>query len=112
MRDEDRAELRTAGVLAGGHRRRGQGSAGGGAASVGVLTGGRLTLEDAYAYPKFARAVLGTNNIDFRARPHSDEGGRLPGPCGRRHRPEVTYSDLETPARCCWSAFEPEEEAG
>ena len=43
------------------------------AAASGVLTGGRLTLEDAYAYSKFARAVLGTNNIDFRARPHSDE---------------------------------------
>ena len=41
--------------------------------SVGVLTGGRLTVEDAYAYAKFARAVLGTNNIDFRARPHSAE---------------------------------------
>src|SRR3712207_8053234 len=43
---------------------------------VGVLTGGRLTLEDAYAYSKFARVVLGTNNIDFRARPHSDEEDR------------------------------------
>ena len=43
------------------------------AAAVGVLTGGRLTLEDAYGYSKFARAVLGTNNIDFRARQHSSE---------------------------------------
>src|SRR6476619_4605520 len=41
--------------------------------AVGVLTGGRLTLEDAYGYAKFARAVLGTNNIDFRARQHSSE---------------------------------------
>src|SRR3954451_11089771 len=40
---------------------------------VGVLTGGRLTVEDAYAYAKFARVVLGTNDIDFRARPHSAE---------------------------------------
>src|SRR5690242_15405097 len=39
--------------------------------SVGVLTGGRLTAEDAYAYSKFARVALGTNDIDFRARPHS-----------------------------------------
>ena len=38
-----------------------------------MLTGGRLTLEDAYGYAKFARAVLGTNNIDFRSRPHSHE---------------------------------------
>ncbi len=43
------------------------------AGSVGVLTGGRLTLEDAYAYAKFARVVLGTNDIDFRARAHSAE---------------------------------------
>ena len=41
--------------------------------SVGVLTGGRLTAEDAYAYAKFARVALGTNDIDFRARPHSAE---------------------------------------
>ena len=40
---------------------------------AGVLTGGRLTLEDAYAYAKFARVALGTNDIDFRARPHSAE---------------------------------------
>ena len=36
-------------------------------------TGGRLTAEDAYAYSKFARVALGTNDIDFRARPHTAE---------------------------------------
>ncbi|MEU7602255.1 NADH-quinone oxidoreductase subunit G [Streptomyces sp. NPDC040724] len=40
---------------------------------AGVLTGGRLTVEDAYAYSKFARVVLDTNDIDFRARVHSAE---------------------------------------
>src|SRR6185295_17444715 len=40
---------------------------------VGVLTGGRLTVEDAFAYSKFAGVVLGTNDIDFRARPSSRE---------------------------------------
>ena len=44
-----------------------------GAYGVGVLTGGRLTVEDAYAYSKFTRAVLHTNDIDFRARPLSVE---------------------------------------
>src|SRR5690606_36488685 len=34
---------------------------------VGVPPGGRLTLEDAYAWSKFARVVLGTNDVDFRA---------------------------------------------
>ena len=43
------------------------------AAATGVLTGGRLTVEDAYAYAKFARVALDTNDIDFRARVHSDE---------------------------------------
>jgi NADH-quinone oxidoreductase subunit G len=38
-----------------------------------VLPGGRLTVEDAYAYAKFARVALGTNDVDFRARPHSAE---------------------------------------
>ena len=40
---------------------------------TGVLTGGRLTVEDAYAYAKFARVALDTNDIDFRARVHSAE---------------------------------------
>jgi NADH-quinone oxidoreductase subunit G len=40
---------------------------------VGVLTGGRLTVTDAYAYAKFARLALRTNDIDFRARAHSAE---------------------------------------
>ncbi|RFU87741.1 NADH-quinone oxidoreductase subunit G [Streptomyces triticagri] len=40
---------------------------------AGVLTGGRLTVEDAYAYSKFARIALDTNDIDFRARVHSAE---------------------------------------
>ena len=43
------------------------------AGAAGVLTGGRLTAEDAYAYAKFARVSLGTNDIDFRARPHCAE---------------------------------------
>ena len=37
---------------------------------AGVLTGGRLTQEDAYGYAKFARLALGSNDIDMRARPH------------------------------------------
>ena len=49
-----------------------------------MLVGGRVTLEDAYAYAKFARVALGTNDVDFRARPHSAEEaaflGRTPSP--------------------------------
>src|SRR5690242_10059139 len=43
------------------------------AGGTGVLTGGRVTAEDAYAYSKFARVALGTNDVDFRARPLSEE---------------------------------------
>ena len=57
------------------------------AAGVGVLTGGRLTVEDAYAYAKFARVALGTNDIDFRARPHSAEERGLPRRARRRPLP-------------------------
>ena len=53
---------------------------------VGVLTGGRLTVTDAYAYAKFARLALRTNDIDFRARQHSaEEAAFLGGSGGRRH---------------------------
>ena len=43
------------------------------AGASAVLTGGRVTAEDAFAYSKFARVALGTNDIDFRARPLSAE---------------------------------------
>ena len=57
------------------------------AGAVGVLTGGRLTAEDAYAYSKFARVALGTNDIDFRARPHSaEEAAFLAARVARRSR--------------------------
>ena len=52
---------------------------------VGVLTGGRLTVTDAYAYAKFARLALRTNDIDFRARVRQRRGGRIPRRQGRQH---------------------------
>ena len=79
---------------------------------VGVLTGGRLTLEDAYAYSKFARAVLGTNNIDFRSRPHSQEEAEFLASAVAGTGTGVTYADLEQADRVLLVAFEPEEEAG
>ncbi|MBA2319324.1 MAG: NADH-quinone oxidoreductase subunit G [Euzebyales bacterium] len=45
----------------------------GGPSAVGVMTGGRLTDEDAYATSRFAREVLGTDNVDFRLRPRTEE---------------------------------------
>ncbi|MEI8082672.1 MAG: 2Fe-2S iron-sulfur cluster-binding protein, partial [Actinomycetes bacterium] len=40
---------------------------------TGFVVGGRLTREDAYAYAKFARVASASDDIDFRARPTSDE---------------------------------------
>ncbi len=78
---------------------------------TGVLLGGRSTTEDAYAYAKFARTVLGTNDIDFRARPLSAEEtdfltARVAGQPMR-----VTYADLEAATTVVLAGFEPEEES-
>ncbi|WP_313023314.1 NADH-quinone oxidoreductase subunit G [Mobilicoccus sp.] len=80
---------------------------------VGVLTGGRLTAEDAYAYAKFARVALGTNDIDFRARPHSEEEAAFLASHVVATSPEtgaVTYADLESAPSVLLVGFEPEEE--
>src|SRR5262249_57913151 len=60
-----------------------------------VLTGGRLTLEDAYAYAKFARVALGSNDIDSRARPHSAEEAQFFAACVAGTGVRVSYADLE-----------------
>jgi NADH-quinone oxidoreductase subunit G len=84
--------------------------------SVGVLTGGRLTVEDAYAYAKLARAVLGTNDIDFRSRPIDPAG--MPG-SGEEAQflastvvgaVDVTYSDVDTAPAVVLAGLEPEDE--
>ena len=77
---------------------------------VGVLTGGRLTVEDAYAYAKFARVVLDTNDIDFRARVHSaEEADFLAGLAGTGLG--VTYLDMEKAPAVLLVGLDPEEEA-
>jgi NADH-quinone oxidoreductase subunit G len=78
---------------------------------VGVLAGGRLTREDAYAYAKFARLALRTNDIDFRARPHSAEEEAFLGHAVAGTGIGVTYADLEAAPAVLLVAFEPEEES-
>jgi NADH-quinone oxidoreductase subunit G len=81
---------------------------------VGVLPGGRLTEEDAYAYAKFARVALGTNDIDFRARPGSAEELAFLGAEVAGSSPEtgaLTYTDLEQAGTVLLVGFEPEEES-
>lgn len=79
---------------------------------AGVLTGGRLTVEAAYAYSRFARAILGTNNIDFRARPiGADEADFLGAViAGRTLDDSVQYADVEKAKRVLLVGLEPEDE--
>ena len=77
-----------------------------------MLTGGRLTREDAYAYAKFARVALGTNDIDFRSRPHSAEEAQFLAARVAGRDLGVTYDDLERANAVVLLGLEPEEEAG
>jgi len=94
------------------------------AKGVGVLVGGRVSGEDAYAYSKFARIVLQTNDIDFRARPHSVEeadflasnvvatGPATDGADGAGGSGgSLTYADLEAASTVLLVGFEPEDES-
>ena len=82
-----------------------------GPGGVGVLTGGRLTLEDAYAYAKFTRLALDTNDIDMRARPHSLEEEQFLAAKVAGRDIEVSYADLETAPAVLLAGFEPEDES-
>jgi NADH-quinone oxidoreductase subunit G len=88
------------------------------AKGVGVLVGGRVSGEDAYAYSKFARVVLQTNDIDFRARPHSVEEADFlasnvvaTGPAAAGAGGSVTYADIQAAKTVLLVGFEPEDES-
>lgn len=76
---------------------------------AGVLVGGRSTVEDAYAYSKFARVALGTNDIDFRSRPHSDEEREFLA--AHVVGSKVRYSEIDNADHVVLVGFEPEEES-
>ncbi len=78
---------------------------------VGVLPGGRLTREDAYAYAKFARAVVGTNDVDQRARPHSAEEADFLAALVAGTGRGVTYADLERANTVVLAGLDPEDES-
>src|SRR5690625_1680393 len=78
---------------------------------VGVLPGGRLTVEDAYGYSKFARTILQTNDIDFRSRPHSDEEEAFLANAVAGTGMGTTYTDLENASVVLLLGLEPEDEA-
>ncbi len=78
---------------------------------VGVLPGARGTVEDLFAWSKFARVALGTHDIDARVRPGSDEElAFLASNVAGRYL-ETTYADLEAAPAVLLAGFEPEEES-
>ncbi|WP_203337228.1 NADH-quinone oxidoreductase subunit G [Nocardioides limicola] len=111
VRDADTGELRPASwpeafaVAARGIAA--QRDAGRGAAT---LTGGRVTLEDAYAWSKFTRVALGSNDVDFRARVQSAEEADFLAAQVATVR-DVSYADLSAPL-VLLVGLEPEDEAG
>ena len=76
-------------------------------ARAGVLVGGRATVEDAYGYSKFARVTLNTNNIDFRARTHSNEELDFLSAASFN----ATYKDIDKADQVVLINFEPEDES-
>jgi NADH-quinone oxidoreductase subunit G len=76
-------------------------------ARAGVLVGGRATIEDAYGYSKFARVALSTNNIDFRARSHSNEELDFLASAPLN----ATYKDIDKADQVVLISFEPEDES-
>ena len=76
-----------------------------------VLTGGRLTFEDSYAYAKFARLALASNDIDMRARPHSAEETQFLADRVAGRASGVTYAGLERATTVLLAGFEPQDES-
>ncbi len=79
---------------------------------IGVITGGRLTIEDSYAYSKFARVVLGTNDIDFRTRKGSKEEDQFLAARVASTELGVTYRDIEHAGHVLTVGLEAEDEIG
>lgn len=79
--------------------------------ATGILTGGRLTVEDAKAYASFAREVIGTNDVDFRARGLSDEETAFLANHVAGSGLGVTYADIESASSVLLVSFEPEDES-
>jgi NADH-quinone oxidoreductase subunit G len=79
---------------------------------AGLLPGGRLTFEDAWAWSKFARTVLHTDSVDARARSHSEEERQFLASRVAGSGLGVTYADLERAGQVLLVALEPEDECG
>lgn len=74
---------------------------------IGVLAGDLLADEDAYALSRFARDVLDTDNIDFRAMPTNEELVELPTLLGVD---QATNADVDNASCVVITGLEPHEE--
>ncbi|WP_336248967.1 NADH-quinone oxidoreductase subunit NuoG [Stomatohabitans albus] len=74
---------------------------------IGVLAGDLITDEDAYAVSRFARDVLGTDNVDFRAIPTQEELVELPTLLGVE---QATNADIDGASCVVVTGIEPHEE--
>jgi NADH-quinone oxidoreductase subunit G len=79
------------------------------AGGVGVLTGGNLTDEDAYAVSRFARDVLGTDDVDFRRIARTTE--ERPLLAAVAGAPGPTYDEVERAGVVVVAGLDPEEES-
>jgi NADH-quinone oxidoreductase subunit G len=79
---------------------------------VGVLVGGHLTDQDAYALQKLARVALGSNNVDARAWPGSQaETAVAARVAGQGPDRGVAYADLERARAVVVVDLDPHEES-
>lgn len=79
---------------------------------VGFLPGGRLSFEDAWAWSKFARSVVGSDSIDMRSRSHNEEERSFLAAHVAGSGLGVTYSQLESAGQVLLVGLEPEDECG
>ena len=78
----------------------------------GFLPGGRLSFEDAWAWSKCARSVVGSDSIDMRSRSHSEEERSFLAAHVAGSGLGVTYSQLESAGQVLLVGLEPEDECG
>jgi NADH-quinone oxidoreductase subunit G len=80
---------------------------------VGVLVGGHLTDQDAYALQKLARVALGTNNVDARTWPEAEADAAAVASVAGRGPDEgmPAYRDLEAARAVVVVDLDPHEES-
>ena len=81
------------------------------AEGVGVLVGGHLTDQDAYALQKLARVAFGTNNVDARNWSGGDAEAAVAARVAGTGPAQVGYTDLEAARAVVVVDLDPHEES-